>query len=268
MSTPRRTKLGWRCRLVAFVAALMLAPAAQASAGDPPSWTPRPSDTFQYQLSGAIDTSVHADVLDLDAVETPRGTVRKLHGLGRRVICYVDAGSWESYRPDADRYPSRILGKRVDGWPDERWVDIRKLDVLKPIIRDRVDRCAAKGFDGVEYDWADSYVQDTGFAITRTDQLRFDRWLAWLAHDRGLAVGLKNSGGLVASLVGRFDFAVTEECFQYHECGRYRPFLDAGKAVFDVEYALTRDRFCDRAADLGISAIRKHLSLSAWRRAC
>lgn len=237
-----------------------------AVAGD--RWRPDPTDTFQYQLSGTIDTRVDADVFDLDAQETSRSTVRRLQGMGKRVICYIDAGTWESYRPDAHRYPARILGKRVDGWPDERWVDIRQLDILKPIIRDRVDRCAAKGFDAVEYDWMDSYAHPTGFPITRSQQLRFDRWLAWVAHDRGLSVGLKNAGPLVRSLVDRFDFAVTEECFQYHECGMYRPFLDAGKAVFDVEYTLTRDAFCDRARSQGISAIRKQLSLTAWRRPC
>lgn len=241
---------------------------APGLAAGPHRWVPRPTDTFQYQLSGTIDVSVDATVFDLDAQETSKHIVDRIHARGRRAICYVDAGSWESYRPDADRYPTATLGKRVDGWPHERWVDIRQLATLKPIIRARVDRCAATGFDGVEYDWTDGYDQSTGFPITRSDSLRFDRWLAWLAHDRGLSVGLKNSGGLVTALVDRFDFAVTEECFQYHECGLYRPFLDAGKAVFDVEYRLERDQFCAHAHDMGISAVRKHLSLSAWRRAC
>jgi len=263
MSAPRR-------RFVTLLATALCLGAltAPVSAADPEPWIPRPTDTFQYQLSGTIDVSVAATVFDLDALETPRSVVDRIHARGRHVVCYIDAGTWESYRPDADRYPASILGKRVDGWPDERWVDIRQMATLKPIIRARVDQCAAKGFDGVEYDWMDSYDQDTGFPITRADSLRFDRWLAWLAHDRGLSVGLKNSGGLAKALVNRFDFAVTEECFQYHECGMYRPFLDAGKAVFDVEYSLGRDQFCDRAHALGISAIRKHLSLSAWRRAC
>ncbi len=246
-------------------AAALTTPVGAAS---PQRWVPRPTGTFQYQLSGTVDVSVHATVFDLDAQGTSRRTVDRLHARGRHVICYIDAGSWEPYRPDADDYPDSMLGKTVDGWEDERWVDIRELATLKPIIRDRVDQCAAKGFDGVEYDWTDSYDQSTGFHITRADQLRYDRWLAWLAHDRGLSVGLKNSGDLVRTLVDRFDFAVTEECFQYHECGLYRPFLDAGKAVFDVEYSLSRDRFCARAHALGISASRKHLSLSSWRRAC
>ena len=68
--------------------------------------------------------------------------------------------------------------------------------------------------------------------------------------------------------MGTFDFAVNEQCFQYHECGTYQPFLAAGKAVLNVEYALPRGRFCDRAAALGIVAMRKHLELDAWRQAC
>ena len=253
---------------VAALAAPTVVLAAPAVAPAAHRWVPRPTATFQYQLSGTIDLSVNASVFDLDAEGTSKHTVDRLHARGRHVICYVDAGSWEPYRSDAAEYPDTILGKTVEGWEDERWVDIRELATLKPIIRRRVDQCAAKGFDGVEYDWADSYEQSTGFPITRADQLRYDRWLAWLAHDRGLSVGLKNSGGLVRTLVDRFDFAVTEECFQYHECGLYRPFLDGGKAVFDVEYSLGRDKFCARAHDLGLSASRKHLSLSSWRRPC
>ncbi|MBX3031807.1 MAG: endo alpha-1,4 polygalactosaminidase [Chloroflexi bacterium] len=257
--------------LVTLLGCLVLgaqgAAAADPTAG-PGRWVPRPTDTFQYQLSGRIDLTVDATVFDLDAFETPRSTIRKIHASGRRAICYIDAGTWESYRPDKGRYPARILGKRVDGWPDERWVDIRRLDILKPIIRDRVDRCARKGFDGVEYDWTDSYLHDTGFPLTRAHQLTFDRWLAWVAHDRGLSVGLKNSGPIVKPLLRHFDFVVTEECFQYHECGLYRPFRQAGKAHFDVEYTLQRHEFCDRARNAGVSAVRKRLSLNAWRRAC
>ena len=44
--------------------------------------------------------------------------------------------------------------------------------------------------------------------------------------------------------------------------------IQTGKAVFDVEYQLSRDEFCAHARAMGISASRKHLSLSAWRRAC
>jgi hypothetical protein len=231
-------------------------------------WVPSPRSSFQYQLSGAIDVSVPAKVFDIDAFDASKQTVARLHARGKRVVCYVDAGSWESYRPDADRYPAEILGGVVDGWPDERWVDIRRLDILKPIIRDRVDLCAAKGFDAVEFDWTDSYLADTGFPLTRADQLAFDRWLAWVAHDRGLSVGLKNSLPLVRSLVGRFDFVITEQCFQYRECAGYRPFLAAGKAHFDVEYQLERREFCPAAVARGISASRKRLSLSAWRRPC
>jgi hypothetical protein len=257
---------------LAIAAAVML-PASALAAGRPsttlaPAWIPSPSDTWQYQLQGTIDRNVNADVFDVDAFDVSKDTVAALHAKGRHVVCYVDAGSWEPYRPDKNKYPPSVIGRGVDGWPGERWLDIRRLDILGPIIDARVARCERKGFDGVEYDWVDSYAQATGFAITKDDSLRFDRWLAKTAHAHGLAVGLKNALGLVKSLVDRYDFAVNEQCFQYHECTREQPFLDAGKAVFNVEYSLPRSAFCDRAATLGISSIRKHLDLTAWRRAC
>jgi hypothetical protein len=57
------------------------------------AWVPSPGDTWQYQLSGAIDTTVDADVFDLDA-STRRSVIDEIHAAGGRAVCYFDAVSW------------------------------------------------------------------------------------------------------------------------------------------------------------------------------
>jgi hypothetical protein len=231
-------------------------------------WSPGPRTTWQVQFSGRLNPSIDATAFDIDMFDTAASTVSALHARGRRVVCYINAGAWEDWRPDAGRYPDKVKGRALDGWPGERWLDIRRIDVLGPIITDRLDMCRAKGFDGVEFDNVDGYSNRTGFALTRADQLAFDRWLAARAHERGLAVGLKNTLSLAEELEPHFDFAILEQCFQYRECGLAAPFIEAGKSVVDIEYGLKRGQFCAKAANLGIVAMRKHLSLDAWRRPC
>lgn len=231
-------------------------------------WIPKRGTTWQWQLSGRIDLTVRAAVFDLDVDDTSAKTVAALHRKGRHVICYVDVGTWESYRADAKRFPKRLLGKVVDGWPDERWLDIRDIDALAPILRARLDVCARKGFDAVEPDWLNHYEEDTGFPITRAQSVRFATWVAREAHRRGLSIAQKNAPGLVASLVGRFDFAITEDCALYDECGAYRAYLRRGRAVLDAEYEQAPAAFCRETRKLGVSAIRKKLELGAWRRVC
>ena len=131
----------------------------------------------------------------------------------------MNAGAWERWRPDADRFPPRLLGKPLDGWPGERWLDIRRLAALKPIIRARLDRCKRKGFDAVEPDNIDGYANASGFPLRAADQAHFNRFVASAAHARGLGVALKNDLEQAAALEPSFDFAVVEECFRYRECG-------------------------------------------------
>ncbi len=231
-------------------------------------WYPPIGATWQWQLSGTIDLSVKAAVFDLDVDDTSAAIVVALHAAGRHVICYVDVGTWESYRSDAAAFPARLLGKGVDGWPDERWLDIRSLSVLLPIMERRLDTCAAKGFDAVEPDWLDAYDQATGFPITRAQSIAYDRAIAAAAHARGLGIAQKNAPGLVSVLHSTFDFAVVEQCFQYDECAEFQPYLDDGRAVADAEYELPTSAFCAKAAAMRVSAIRKRLALDAWRQTC
>lgn len=235
---------------------------------DAARWAPGPGTTWQIQFSGRIDRSVGADAFDLDLFDTPATTVAALHAKDRRVVCYINAGAWEEWRPDAGRFPGSVKGRELDGWPGERWLDIRRIDILGPILTDRLDMCRSKGFDGVEFDNVDGYSNRSGFPLTAADQLTFDKWLAARAHERGLAVGLKNTLDLAAELEPHFDFAILEQCFQYRECGLVAPFIESRKSVVDIEYKLSRGQFCARAADLGIVAMRKRLNLDAWRRAC
>nr|WP_229897872.1 endo alpha-1,4 polygalactosaminidase [Streptomyces finlayi] len=232
-----------------------------------PRWQPRPGTPWQWQLSGKLDLGVDVPVYDVDGHTTTAAQVAELHEQGRKVICYLSTGAWEEFRPDAARFPTGLLGKG-NGWKGERWLDIRRTDVLEPLMAARIDMCRAKGFDAVEPDNMDGYRNRTGFPLTADDQLRYNRLIARLAHDRGLSVGLKNDLDQIPQLVEDFDFAVNEQCAEFEECEKLTPFVTAGKAVFHVEYELPTRRFCDRARELGLSSMLKKYELGVWREKC
>ena len=231
-------------------------------------WRPSAGTTWQYQLSGAVDVSADADVFVVDGADTTAEQVRELHGRGRRAVCYVNAGAYEDWRSDASGFPADVLGAPLDSWPGERWLDIRRTDVLLPLLAARLDVCRAKGFDAVEGDNVDGYGNDSGFPLGADDQLAFNRAVADLAHERGLAIGLKNDVEQIAELEPSFDFAINEECHAFDECDAYAPFVEGGKAVLNVEYAAPSGDVCDRADVLGLSTVFKELDLDAPLRRC
>jgi hypothetical protein len=251
--------------LALAVAALL--PAGAGAIGGVPGtrhWQPPPrTAAWQWQLQGKIDPNLRAWAYDVDGFEASKGDVRALHRHRRRAICYLDVGSWENFRPDADRFPRSVIGKRYEGFPNERWLDVSRFQLFAKPLEARIAMCARKRFDAVEPDNVAGWENDTGFNISRGDQLAFNRWIASQVHGRGMAVALKNDPKQVKQLIHQFDFAIVEECFQYQECGYYKPFIARDKAVFEAEYELPLDQFCGAAAALGFSAIRKSYDLFA-----
>ncbi|MBD8528100.1 endo alpha-1,4 polygalactosaminidase [Pseudomarimonas arenosa] len=228
-----------------------------------------PGTSWQWQLSGTLDTGFDVDMYDVDLVETSQASINQLKAAGRKVICYFSAGSWESYRPDADAFPAGVKGSQLDPpFSDELWLDIRQLDVLGPIMGARLDLAVSKGCFGVEPDNVDGYSNSSGFPLSAADQLAYNRWLAQQAHARGLSVGLKNDLDQVEALVNDFDWALNEQCFEYDECELLTPFIDAGKAVFGVEYHLPSSSFCPQANAMNFDWLKKNIELDAFRESC
>jgi hypothetical protein len=233
-----------------------------------PWWKPAAGLTWQWQLTGTLDKSVPVDVYDVDGENTAAADVAALRSGGKRVICYVNAGAREDFRADAKNYPESVQGKGLEGWPGEKWLDVRRWDVLEPILSARFKTCRDKGFDAVEPDNVDAYSNSSGFPLTAADQLAFNRRVADLAHRHGLGVGLKNDVDQAAELAPAFDFAVNEECAHYNECDTLKVFTSAGKAVFHVEYEGSTGTFCAKTKPLKFSSMRKKTALDAWREAC
>ena len=267
--------------LVAFAFSIGCIPAsaipgynpAPTPTAEPARWAPQPGDRLQIQYDDyPPDTTIDAQVFALDLFETPQSSIDNLHAAGKKVICYVSTGSWEEYRPDAGDFPAEAIGKDYEGWPGEKWLDIHNYEKFASIIQARFDLAKSKGCDGIDADNMQNYQEEhTGFEFSARDQLAYNTWLSQQAHQRGLSIGLKNDPEQAQELVQYFDWSLIEDCAVYDWCKLLQPFVQAGKAVFQVEYTDEFDsgaQFCGAAVQNGYSAFLKNRELDAWVKFC
>ncbi|WP_369369791.1 endo alpha-1,4 polygalactosaminidase [Promicromonospora sp. Populi] len=215
--------------------------ATGASAAAEAVTLPPTSGVFDYQLGAAYDLASGLDVVVRDATAEPAA--------GAYGVCYVNGFQTQPGQEDLwlDGNEDLLLHDAAGGlvvdpdWPDEYVLDPsteakrdRILGILGPVITG----CADAGFDGVEIDNLDTWTRftdpSTGL-IEQADALALAGSYIELAHGAGLAVGQKNAAEAAAEghALG-FDFAVTEECAAYAECGAYTGVY--GENVLQIEY--------------------------------
>jgi hypothetical protein len=172
------------------------------------------------------------DLYDVDGFLTTAGEVNAIHTTWQaatlphpKAVCYFDL-AWEDYRPDANppgsggRFPVATLGNVYNGYPQERWVDLRQLSALEPMLTERIGMCARKGFDAVEIDDIDSFDPPgtTGFHLTPGDAQNLLAFAFNLIHQDGMTALWKNSA-LLSSWGRQYaDGAVVEECYVGKDC--------------------------------------------------
>ncbi|MFJ2774575.1 endo alpha-1,4 polygalactosaminidase [Streptomyces sp. NPDC087300] len=238
------------------------APEGASSSGAPSSSavTPPPAHAgFDYQLGGAYTPPEGVSVVVRDHTSSPASGVYN--------VCYVNAFQAQ---PGAEQDWDDDLLLRDDAGKvvmDKDW-DETILDISTKAKRERVaekvgtwiDSCAHKGFKAVEPDNYDSYTRAPDGLLTPADAKAFLALLAEHAHDKGLAIGQKNTASLARDRkrVG-LDFAVVEECGQYDECGAYTKAF--GDRLLVIEYTERGlKKACDGWGDK-VSIVRRDLDV-------
>jgi len=194
--------------------------------GRPMSWDWQIGRVTPLQRTGAAAV----DMYDLDGFLTTKAEVTAIKTTWRaatlahpKTICYLDL-AWEDYRPDATpdggSFPASTLGFVYNGFPEERWVDFRQLDALKPMLDARIAMCARKGFDAVELDDIDGFdpPSTTGFQLTPGDVQNYLAYAFNEVHKDGMTALWKNSPYLSSWGRQYTEGAVVEECYMSHNC--------------------------------------------------
>ncbi|MEU0471643.1 endo alpha-1,4 polygalactosaminidase [Streptomyces olivaceus] len=237
LATARSRTILAACAATACGAAFFV-PSAEAAEPTPP---PANAD-FDYQINTPYDPPEGVTVVSRDWKESP--------AQGLYNICYVNAFQTQEVGEEdgPDDWDRNLLLKNGNGDVviDEDWneailditTDTKRGDIAKKINK-QIDTCADKGFDALELDNYDTFDRDVVEGrITADDAQAYIRVLSAHGHDKGLAVGQKNTVELAGNHEANgLDFAVAEECGdpEWNECEDY---VDAfGNDVIMIEYS-------------------------------
>lgn len=211
-----------------------------------------PKTSFLPSLSRMPTPSEPASVFIVDGFSLTVDELKAFKLAGHAILCNFSIGSRESWRPDAALFPASVLG---NSWGNnERHVDIRATTV-RDLMRARLSLARDKGCDGVDLDRADGFENNPGFPITEADQIAYNQFLLTTARGLGLLTGVRSGTTIAAAMAPYADVAIVEQCFQYNECNAYRPYSDAGKAVFISEYTSYSAAQCASAETAGFSLV-------------
>jgi hypothetical protein len=213
-------------------------------------YVPSADVAWRARLNGAIDITQPADLFYLDVDLQDEADLAELRATGRHYLCYLSAGSHESYRADADAFPERVKGLALANFDDERWLDVRD-PAVRQIMQRRISDLAKKGCSGIPPSSLDVHAVETGFALTPADAVDYASWLAERIHAAGMAAGLTSS--LAGELSPLYDFGLAIDCMNGTQCSEYGAFTQRGKPVLHVEYGSeqTAPEVCKLAEELG-----------------
>jgi len=243
-------------------------------------YTPKPLTSYNIVLGeDNIPTSYDAKIVELDSFDTSKELINTLQKKGKKVFAYVSVGSWENYREDKKDFPKQIIGKIYPGWEDEKFLNIKEIDKLKPIMEKRFEMIREKGFIGVEADNLDIYTADigkngTGFNISLKDTKKYADFLINLSHEKNLSIGQKNAPEFVEVYGDLFDWALLEDAFFEGYADKFEIYTKNNKAVFAIEYLdnTSKEVFlknvCPQAKKLKFTAILKNRTLDALEYKC
>jgi hypothetical protein len=124
-----------------------------------PEWEKKiKNPTFQIILSGVPDVKANAksitpnvDIYDIDLFMTDTKTIQTLKRLNKTVICYFSAGTYEPDRPDSNQFNAVDKGRRLKGWPNEKWLKLSSAGIRR-IMSDRIQLAHQKGCDAIDPD--------------------------------------------------------------------------------------------------------------------
>lgn len=236
-----------------------------------PGWAPYMSPYGDHEIVLLDGLGIYDDET---FVSKQKANVAQLKSMGKIVIGYISVGSWENYRYDSQPKPGKkfgdwpeqsVINVQMESWPDEMWVNLDHWELLKPVMKARLDRLKYMGFDGFEGDNI-SIVGSELYDNKPKERERltplnyaYAKWLADYAHSIGLLAFAKNTSSYLKDTVKYYDALIIEEAVSetnngYNTMAESKNYWDAGKPVFVFEYVKNKQKLLDTIQKFNINS--------------
>jgi cysteinyl-tRNA synthetase len=246
--------------------------AATLAAGTAAAQSGKKASNWSYQLQGDMGSTARTNsdlaVVDPDHTGSPQRLKKKPGGGDRPVLAYISVGEAESWRSYKSSGKSWNTGK-TQGW-DKNYAVKYWDPEWKSIVKSRVRKALAQGYDGVYLDRVDTYENVKAPGGSRAEMIKLVKEVAAEAKSAkgGAKVYVQNAEELLTdkSYVAAIDGIAKEDLYYgINHDGRRNSKSDVeaslnllkkakaqGKAVHVVEYVGGKSR---AEAE---SEIRKH----------
>lgn len=171
------------------------------------------------------------DYFVLDLYGYSKQDIQKLKANGTKVFCYFSS-QYENYRPDSADFKPEDLGRNLDSWPGEKWINPKSANV-RTIMLKRVTYAKSQGCDGIDLDNIDFYTFKTGFDNSKEAAIDYVKYICNEVHKQGMLFNQKNALDMIADLKDCADTYQNESCQVYNECDYYN---QVDKPIFHIEY--------------------------------
>lgn len=239
---------------------------------------------------------------DASTVNVPAGSeataIATLKGAGTTVICQVGIGAIDLGDPDAMKFPgyeaappdrpTPVASGSAIGWStpagaSERFVDFRNATAAA-VLKKRIAFAKQIGCDGIlAYRNDAALFSDPSFThgfatISAAEQTQWIVDVAKAAHDIEISAGGRgaHSAPWVGDVDDDYDWLLAERCTEIPDCDLARPFIEAGRAVFGLDYDIdeegsptVKSTICSRWVDAMVDGVIKQAALTGgFRDAC
>lgn len=192
------------------------------------------ADALDLLLSESVNAYI---LLEPDALS--KDDLLQLKNNGNQLSAYISIGTGENWREDYKNLKPYLTNKEWDEWSGERFV--RKITPqLIQIMKKRIDKVAASGYDWIEFDNMDFAFDEIAkekyaIAVSRADAIAYYQELCAYAQEKDLKVMAKNTLDSIDSFDG-VTFESYENDYNWWDETRLKDFIALNKNCFIVHY--------------------------------
>lgn len=196
-------------------------------------------DSIEGILAGARNAYVLIDPFQPEHGDGMAGVIEALHANGDSVSAYMSIGTGEDWRDDFAALKPHLVDKQWDDWGGEYFISMPN-DSVVAIMKARIDKAAAWGYDWVEFDnmdWVydDDYRQEYGFVATIENGAAYYRELCDHVHAKGMKCMAKSTVDSAEMFDGATYESYEDDRNWWDEAGA-KSFLADNKPVVIVHY--------------------------------